>query len=391
MTVHDRYQHMAARLLDYVEGKSTDQAADIMPVPASNYTDPGRWNAEMDRIFKRLPILGGLSIEIPNPGDYKTIGILNKPVLITRQADGSVRAMLNICSHRAMTLASGASGNCKRFTCRYHGWTYGNDGRLLAVADAPTFGEVDKSKHGMIQLPVAERAGIIWICLTPGEAMDVDAFLGDVIPDLEQFGFKDWHFIGWRDLEGANWKVAYDGYLEGYHFAAAHPQTIHPRTYSNVMYFDETGPHLRTGYAQVNIAELHQVPRTDWGKRENLNFDVVRTIFPNVSIFVAPEITQIAQIMPGPAPDRNTTRLYYLRRDPPKNDAEKTELQNMADFFYNVVDTEDYAVGLQVQKSLNAGDLQQVLFGKNERGNQYFHRWIDYYLSDDPARTPPTL
>ncbi|GAB4146094.1 MAG: hypothetical protein Tsb0016_16370 [Sphingomonadales bacterium] len=391
MTMIERYGKMAAQLLDYVEGKTTDQASDVMAVPASHYTDPARWQQEMDKIFKRLPLLAGLSIELPNAGDYKTIDILNKPVLITRLADGSVRAMLNICSHRAMIVAPEGQGNCKRFTCRYHGWTYGNDGRLIGIADAPTFGDVDKAKLGMMQLPVAERAGLIWIGLTPGMALDFDGFLGDVITDLEQFGFKDWHFVGWRDLQGANWKVAYDGYLEGYHFAAAHPQTIHPRTYSNVMYFDPSGPHLRTGYAQVNIAELHKLPREKWGARENMNFDVVRTIFPNVSIFVAPEITQVAQILPGPSADRNTTRLYYLRRDPPKDDAEKTELQQMADFFYNVVDTEDYAVGLQVQKSLNAGDLSQVLFGKNERGNQYFHRYIDYYLADDPNQAPPQL
>ncbi|RME62278.1 MAG: (2Fe-2S)-binding protein [Alphaproteobacteria bacterium] len=391
MTIAERYGKMAEDLLQYVENKTTDLAAGVMQVPASHYTDPDRWAAEMELIFKRLPLLGGLSIEIPNPGDYKTIDILDNPVLITRLADGSVRAMLNICAHRAMAVAPEASGNCKRFTCRYHGWTYANDGRLLAIADAPTFGDVDKAAHGLIRLPVAERAGLIWIGLTPGTAMNIDDFLGDVVADLSQFAFETWYFVGWRDLAGANWKVAYDGYLEGYHFAAAHPQTIHPRTYSNVMHFEASGPHLRIGFPQVNIGQLRDLPRAEWGKRENRNYDLVRTIFPSVSIFVAPEITQIAQIRPGPTPDRNTTRLYYLRREPPKDEADKAALQQMADFFYDVVENEDYSIGFKVQKSLNAGALDHVLFGKNERGNQYFHRWIEHYLEDDPTRPPPAL
>ena len=64
------------------------------------------------------------------------------------------------------------------------------------------------------------------------------------------------------------------------------------------------------------IGELRKVPREDWGQRENAGFDFVRTLFPNVSVFLAPEIAQIAQLFPGPTPDRNRTVLTYARRKP---------------------------------------------------------------------------
>ena len=92
-------------LLDYVTNGKTDQAADTMTVPVDAYLDPARWQQEMDLIFKRLPIFAGLSHELPNPRDFKTIEILGKPLIISRQADGSLRAMYNVCKHRRLPSA----------------------------------------------------------------------------------------------------------------------------------------------------------------------------------------------------------------------------------------------------------------------------------------------
>ncbi|WP_443018436.1 SRPBCC family protein, partial [Sphingobium sp. Ant17] len=43
------------------------------------------------------------------------------------------------------------------------------------------------------------------------------------------------------------------------------------------------------------------------------------TIFPNISIFFAPEITQVAQLIPGDTPGNNITNLMFIRREPPMN------------------------------------------------------------------------
>src|SRR5690606_40274189 len=75
----------------------------------------------------------------------------------------------------------------------------------------------------------------------------LEKFLGGMLPDLERLNIKDWHFCGSREIHGANWKVAYDGYLEGYHFAAAHPETIHQRTYSNRSEERRVGKDVRSG------------------------------------------------------------------------------------------------------------------------------------------------
>ena len=392
MGYHDTIGAEAEKMLEYVETGTTDSATASMEVSASIYTDRTRYDREMSEIFLKLPLLAALTAEMPNPGDYKAMDLMGKPVLITRKSDGSVAAMLNVCAHRGMILKPEGLGNARRFSCPYHAWTYANDGKLIGVSEPQKFGPVCKEERGLTQLPCAEAGGIIWVSLTAGTDMDIAAHLGGMLDDLEAYDLKNWHYCGARRIYGPNWKIAYDGYLEGYHFASAHPETIHPRTFSNIMNFTAFGPHLRVGYPQTRIKEaLGALPRATWGEHENEGYDFVRTIFPNISIFFAPEITQVAQLIPGPTPQQNTTNLLFIRREPPKDAEDQAAIETMMDWLRDVVNVEDYGVGLQVQKGLESGALPSVIFGRNERGNQYFHRYVDYLLSDHPDKQPPEL
>lgn len=387
-----RIGDVAEIMLDYVENKKTHQGEKPQRVPTHSYTDKDQWKAEMELVFKRVPLMLAFTAELPNPGDYKAMDAVGMPVLINRDKAGQVRAFLNVCAHRGAPVAAEGHGNCPRFTCKYHGWTYGQDGRLIGVAEASTFGEVDKSTHGLRQLPCEERAGMIFVCLTPDAPIDLDNHFRGFLQDFEALDFADWTFLGSRTIHGANWKIAFDGYLEGYHFASLHPETIFPRTPSNCMHYEGFGPNIRIGFPQRRISEtLRPLPRADWGTQENNGYDFVRIFFPNVSIFVAPEITQVAQLFPGPTPGENRTVLNYLRREPIKDEADREAVETMINFFRDVTYQEDYVIGLEIQKGLEAGAHDDLVFGRNERGNQYFHEWLNWYLEDDKTRPEPVM
>lgn len=379
---------VAEILLDYVENDRTFQADKVSTVPAAVYSDAARWDREVDLIFKRVPLMLALSCELPDPGDYKAMDALGLPVLITRDKAGAAHAFLNVCAHRGAPVANDGHGSCARFTCKYHSWTYGLDGRLLAVSDRHKFGEIDKATRGLTALPCVEQAGMIFVVLTPGEPIDSDGFFQGMLDDFEACGLKDWTFLGSRVIEGANWKIAFDGYLEGYHFASLHPTTIHPRTPSNVTHYESFGPHIRIGFPQISIGELRDVPREQWASRENKGFDFVRILFPNVSAFLAPEIAQIAQLFPGPTPDKNRTVLLYARKDPPRDEEDRAGLEQMIDFLRNVTYEEDYLIGLEIQKGLQSGALDSIVLGKNERANQFFHETVDWYLGGKQGPAP---
>ena len=382
---------VAEIMLGYVEQGKTHQGAGPRTVPTASYIDKDQFKAEVELVFKRVPLMLAFTAELPKPGDYKTMDAVGMPVLINRDKAGKVHAFLNVCSHRGAPVAQG-TGNCTRFTCKYHSWTYGADGKLIGISESSKFGDVDKAQLGLRALPCEEHAGMIFVCLTPNAPLDLDRHFRGFLEDFEALDFADWTYLGNRTIEGANWKIAFDGYLEGYHFKSLHPETIFPRTPSNTMHYEGFGPHMRIGFPQHSIAEqLKDVPRADWGTRENKGYDFVRIFFPNVSIFIAPEITQVAQLFPGPTPDRNRTVLNYLRRDPIRDDADREGVEAAMNFFRDVTYQEDYVIGLEIQKGLESGAHDNLVFGRNERGNQFFHEWLNWYLEDDASQSEPVM
>ena len=50
------------------------------------------------------------------------------------------------------------------------------------------FGAIDHSCFGLIELPAAERDGLLWVHPQPDGELDVDSLLGDLAPEL-----AGWH------------------------------------------------------------------------------------------------------------------------------------------------------------------------------------------------------
>ncbi len=389
---HEAIGDVAEHLVNYVERGETFRGEKVTTLQSRIYTDPERWQAEMALIFRRVPLVLAASAELPVPNSYKADEYMGLPVLISRDKTGRVRAFLNVCAHRAAPVAAEGHGTCNRFVCKYHGWTYAADGRLMGIADPAKFGDVDKAALGLRELPCEERSGLIFGVLTPGAPIDVDGFFSGMLADLDAIRFADWAYLGRRVIHGANWKIAFDGYIEGYHFQQLHPETIFPRTPSNITHYEAFGPHLRIGFPQTDIGEkLGSIPRAEWGLRENQGYDFVRILFPNVSIFLAPEITQIAQLFPGPTPDKNRTVLTFLRRDGPRDADDAAAIGATIGWLRDVVRDEDYAIGERIQTGLASGAHGSIVLGENERGNQYFHEWVDWYLADDAVAPTPKL
>lgn len=385
--IYDKYANAAERMLHFVETKTTDQAAEVMRVPVADYLDQGRFEREIERIFKRLPLMLALTIELPAPNDYKAMDVMGRPVLITRGKDGKARAFLNVCKHRAMHLTPEGKGNCARFACQYHGWTYANDGKLIGIAEATTFGEADRSTLHLTELPCDEAAGLIFVIMTPDLPINAVEWMGGMYEDFAALKLETWYYHKSKPMKGANWKVAYDGYLEGYHFQAAHTNTVATRSPSNRANYEGFGPHIRLGFPQNSITRLKDLPREEWGKQENNGYDFIRMLFPNMSFFLAPEMGQLAQLFPGPNANQNTTVMNYIFPVKPETPEALETLDKMCDFFFDVVEEEDYFLGLKVQNGLESGAMTHQTFGRNEPGNQFFHKWVAYYL-DESGQTP---
>ena len=389
------YVNLATRLLTHIDNGTTDSAEDVKYIPVEHYVDPVRWQREMDTIFKRLPLMLAFTCEMREPGDYKSLEVVGVPVLIVRGQDDGVRAFIGVCSHRGTILTEEGKGRCEQFTCPYHGWTYNDRGALIGVAGRRKFGDLDTASRSLTELPSAERAGMIFVSLTPGATIDLDDYLGGMLSELESFGLENWHMYKQNELATSNWKVAHDGYLEGYHFSILHPKTIAQQVMSNIMTYDSFGPHQRVGFPTHKITDLKKKPQLEWEIEEGIT--VVRTVFPNVSFAISTKHGgMVSQLLPGPTPERSRTIQNHIYPKAPATNEERALIDAAVSLFVNAVQNEDNWVCAKIQRGLSSGGNKDFVFGKNELGLHRWHDWIDYYANARVERlsnvigNPPT-
>ncbi len=215
---------MMLRLADHVRNKTTDQAEGNWQEPVENYADEELFRAEVETLFKRIPLPLALSCELPGKNSYKAIEAVGLPVVITRDAKGEVHAMLNVCRHRGALICAEGTGTSRALTCPYHAWSYGMDGELRGIYGESTFGDFDKSERNLVQLPVVEVAGLIFVCLTPGLEMDIDSWLGDFKPVLEGLKLDELHLFSSRMMPGPELEGRDRGLPRGLPLRLAPPQ-----------------------------------------------------------------------------------------------------------------------------------------------------------------------
>ena len=387
---------MARDGLAHARAGTTSLTGDIFRVPAGHYYDPEHWQLEMSRVFQRLPLMLATSAELPNPGDYKATEAAGVPVLITRDHEGQVRAFVNSCGHRGAQVMKEGCGHARRFTCPYHAWSYNHLGELTHIYTAGDFGELDKSNYGLVPLKTTERAGLIWVLNDPESSLDIDLFLSGYDEPLAAFDFESWHYFDSRRVDGPNWKIAYDGYLDFYHLPILHKDTFGGDTSNQALYYS-WGPHQHVKSPATTEKHLGKLNETRWPAA--LLLSGVWTIFPHVSIASfgeegASRGVLISQLFPGDTPGSSYTVQNYLMANEPTPE-QAAAAQQQFDLLKYVVEMEDYATGLKQQKALQTGARDHVLFGRNEAGGQTFHKWLKRILetSDEDLnalfRSPP--
>ena len=208
-----------------------DESANRFRVHTRAYTDPGVFEAEMERIFKRTWAFVGLECELPNVGDYKSSMIGTQPVVVSRAADGKVHVLVNRCVHRAAVVTREVRGNVREFNCPYHGWVYALDGRLVAVSerrDPGGYSDSFDAPKGLHALPRVESyRGFIFASFN-ADVQPLDTFLGRAKTMIDRrLAMSPTGEIELRSKPyvmryQGNWKFQIENIVDSYHFMHTH-------------------------------------------------------------------------------------------------------------------------------------------------------------------------
>ncbi|ADZ91000.1 aromatic ring-hydroxylating oxygenase subunit alpha [Marinomonas mediterranea] len=219
---HATLQEAKAEMKTLLETRQHNYSLD-----AALYNDPHMFRVDMEEVFQKEWLFVGMTSEIPKRGDYFTVEIGQNPVLIVRDADGSVNAFHNTCRHRGSRICTEHRGKVANLVCPYHQWTYDLKGNLL-FAGTEMGGEFDLKQHGLKKAFCKTAGGFIFISLADKEPVgDFDEFLQTLEEYMEPYDVENTKLAVESNMyEKANWKLVLENNRECYHCSGSHPELL---------------------------------------------------------------------------------------------------------------------------------------------------------------------
>lgn len=367
-------EKIIAEVETHIDKGTTSMWPATAPQAATNYSDPAVMEREK-QLIKSSPIIVGHSSRLKAAGDFFTHDDSGVPIIVARQEDGTLRAMLNVCRHRGARVCTKTEGQRKTFVCPYHAWTYKLDGSLRAMPMPDGFSDLNKADHGLLPLPVEERHGFIWVVPTPGASIDVAAHLGALDEELGAYEGADMVLQRQDRLtEDMNWKFVLDGFLEVYHFPVVHSKTIAPYFFGNHSPFDTFGKHGRMVGVRASLEKIRGLPKDGISKADLIKHLAINYyIFPNTVLVWQGDHFECWTSFPGERPDHSSTQIQSVVPVSMATPELEARWNRNWDIMVGTVVAEDWAMSKTIQQSIHAMPNNRIVFGRNEPGLQHFH------------------
>ena len=326
-----------------IERPATASARATMLAPSSYY-DPDVHERERAAIFAREWSAVGDMAQLAGAGDYIATVVAGYPIVVVNDG-GAVRAFHNVCRHRGGPLLWDGAGSCKGFVCRYHGWSYGLDGKLNSARDfgAEDLHTEELSLHGV---RVETWRGLVFVNLSD-EAPPMAEWLGGFADECSAYPLESFRPVhrSRHDL-AANWKVYAENYQEGYHIPLVHPglnRQIDARRYEVV---------VRDGYC------VHRAPARDG----SVTAGVWLWRFPALAMNVYPNGMCVETYAPtSPTTTRVDYAFYFIKGTPAAGiEASITSSTTILD--------EDRVICEAVQRNMAAGSYTSGLLSPRHEG-----------------------
>lgn len=360
MTLSDlRAAASAEQLLGELRGIAETNNKEQMSLPPATYSSEELFELEREKIFRPGWIMIGRVDQVPNPGDYLAVDLLDERLVLTRDhRDGAVHVLSRVCTHRWMSVCEG-SGNSRTLECPYHAWKFDMDGSLRSapqMKDSPSY---DRSTLGLKEVRHEIWQGFVFINLD-GQAEPLAPRLTNLDEEIKEYRLSEWKTVWTRDYGEMpwDWKVMQDN-GDCYHHIGLHRETLYDTFPNSLIWTQPTdGDYVYTGCgtaedklvpdAEGRLAtptSLPIAPGLNQFQRENL---LLIYVHPNYFIAPSPDNTIVARVFPvGPGRVRFITDLLV-----PPNAFDDPEWQAKVDEIaggWDAVNIEDVRACTSVQ------------------------------------------
>ncbi len=272
---------------------------DAEMLPPACYVSDEFYEFEKKAIFDREWLCVGRESWAKNPGDYFTTMHIGEPIVVTRGQDGVLRALSNVCQHRAMLVAEG-HGTARSLLCQYHHWAYGLDGKLIGAPAMEQARGFDKNCVRLPEFKLETWLGFVFVNfdndappLKPRLTVITEALKNYHLETAEGIQPDEWTKFDW------NWKVMMENNNDGYHANKLHAGPLHDVVPSHLATFpdlpDDTAAYFRyngakhedAGFNPTHRALLPVFPELTRAERNTFIFG---NLPPTLSLVVMPEM-----------------------------------------------------------------------------------------------------
>lgn len=325
-------------------------------LPGSFYGDQDAFDASRDKIFARSwQWLGDLAdVQSPQALSPRELlpGHLDEPLLLSRDAGGTLRCLSNVCTHRGNILVN-APCHAKQIRCGYHSRRFDLDGRMSFM---PEFGEARNFPSASDNLPVVpfgEWRQHGFASLQP--IAPLQAFLGEMQAGVAALGLAGMRFDAGRSRDyeiAAHWALYVENYLEGFHI---------PFVHAGLNEVVDTSSYTTDTFRYSNVQRARS--------RDGAPAAQYWWIFPNLMLNFYPWGLSLNLVQPlGLGRTRVLFRSYV---------ADASKLDSGAGAGLDRVEAEDEAVVQAVQRGVRSRLYTRGRYSPTrERGVHHFHRLL---------------
>ena len=375
----------------------TKQDWDRSGLPGWAYFSEELLELERDLIFRRHWQLVCHVNDLPDPGDFLTFEIADERALIVRGADGRLRAFHNLCRHRGSRVAAPTRGRgAKRFTCPFHGWVYGLDGRLRGIPQRGSFPQLKNTRLGLKPVEMEIWRGFVFLRFQPGPQGSVAAVLQRIDSEAQLYGLENLLPASERMMSeaiDANWKSVRDVDNEGYHVAQAHPglHELYGRGYFDEPYVGgvarSVGPFNDGPGSRWSVRNYKTIlPEARWLPGSHRQLWLYIGVFPNFVFGFYPDSVIFYQEIPVSASKTIQRSAVYRRPD------EFRELR-LARYLSGRIDRdtaeEDRQLTLWSCEGTRSSAFDGILLSDLESGLGSFHDHLRAYVPALELSRPP--
>ena len=354
-------------------------------LPPLCYTDATFFDFEKRALFDHEWLCVGREDWVPNPGDFYTTSVVNEPIVVVNDRDGTIRAMSSVCQHRAMLVAEGA-GNTRTFTCPYHHWVYNLKGDLINAPAMEKTCNFHKETTGLPNFKLEIWHGFIFINFN-NSAEPLAPRLTALEPILANYEIADAEGPAPdRDIQYSfSWKVMFENNNDGYHANRLHQGEYHDYIPSELAKFPESLPKETAGFYRTN-GTLHKdasfnptqkalmpiFPKLNEEERNRMAF---ANLPPSLSLVLTCDAV-IYLILRADGPESHQLDLGVLFAKGAMDDPDFDKKMEMVVERALDINAQDIHVDELVQKGLRSRYAPRGRYSWQEGAQRQFNTWL---------------